>query len=356
MAAFSRGIGLGIGLSLTQRVVFSMAATTASKAHPERRVAREARVMMRGSPIVQAARNLHTVSARLHASRQAAHPTAKARVPPSAKPPARPAHALPPAKRPPTPPAAAAPAAALSHPSVVATKLAALGQPTVLYESPSHFWLRFSSLSAAAFLISNAGINYYINVMHPTPGLARWVPLAFAMVCLVSAGFGYLFLFASARIVRRITAVPTASLPASYLKPSSSARLSPTEEKARRALQASPVALECEVGGTLPLLGRKKVVVAPSEVLLPFKFAQAPASRAAGAPGDAKRRGAGGAFAGLRRGLTSEGFAPIMINGKRCKIDVLHGHVFDHGRALDILMPYRPAKFSNTWLDRVFKR
>lgn len=149
--------------------------------------------------------------------------------------------------------------------------------------------------------------------------------------------------------MRRITAVPTSSLPASYLK-GGKKNLSATEEKSLNALRASPVALECEVGGSIPLLGHRKLIAAPGKVQLPFKFEQAPVSK------NEHVKAFGGAAYSLRRGLTSEGFSPIMINGKRCKIDVLGGKVLDGGKALDVLMPYRPDKFSNTWVDRLLKR
>lgn len=345
MAAFSRGLGLG----LTQ-YIFSFAPKTASKTCFERPIGRLSHGI-HCSPILQAARNLQT-SARLHASKQAAQPKSKPRNPQPApsKPPARAEPAPSVEKRAPSP---LGKKKLLAHNadvvSAVAAKLAARGQPTILYQAPSHFWLRVSSLSAATFLISYAGINYYTTIAYPQPGLAWWVPVAFSLVCLVSAALGYLFLFASARIVRRITAVPTASLPASYLK--GGKKMTEAENKALNALQASPIALECDVGGTIPLLGHRKFIAAPSNVLLPFRFVQAPVSRAAeGRPSQA------GAISSLRRGLTSEGFSPIMINGKRCKIDVLYGQVFDHGKTLDVLMPYQPGKFSNTWLDRLLKR
>lgn len=344
MAALSRGLGLG----LTQQI-FSLAPKTASNNCLNRQMSTTSHAVRR-SPILQAARNLQT-SARLHASKEAAQAKPSPRVlqPAPSKQPIRAETAQSAAKK------SAAPLGKKKLQSInasvlssVTAELAARGQPTILYQSPSHFWLRFSSLSAATFLISYACINYYVTIAHPQPGLAWWVPVAFSLVCLVSACLGYLFLFSTARIVRRITAVPTSSLPASYLR--GGKKLTAVEEKSLNALRASPIALECEVGGTLPLLGRRKFVAAPSNVILPFKFEQAPLSRATAG------KVVGGALSGLRRGLTSEGFAPIMINGKRCKIDVFSGQVLENGKNLDVLMPYRPDKFSNTWLDRLLKR
>ncbi|CAN8097517.1 unnamed protein product [Discula destructiva] len=352
MAALSRGLGL----ALSQRI-FSFAPTTASKCCSERPMARVSHAVRR-SPIIQAARNLQT-SARLQASKRSV--PAK----PMSTPTAKPKQQVIQENRTPSPanntvnPAAEAPASASSGPlptaaripanasGAVANKLAARGRPTTIYKSASHFWLRFSSVSAAFFCIAYAGVNYYTNVMFPPPGLAWYVPLAYSLVCLFMGLVGYLFLISTARIVSRITAVPTASLPAAYLRPGR-AKMSLADEQALRALQASPIALECDVGGALPLLGNRKIVAAPSEVVVPFKWVQAPVSRGVVPPG--------GVFVGFRRGLLAEGFAPIMIKGKRYKIDVLTGKVFDHGRSPDHLMPYKPDKFSDTWLDRLLKR
>lgn len=340
MAAFSRGLGLG----LTQHI-FLMAPKTASNTCLQRPMSIISH-MARYNPILQAARNLQT-SARLHAAQP--NPKARARQPAPSKQPVCAGPALSPQNKKPGP--IGKKKIRLLNADLVTSitnELAARGEPTILYQSPSHFWLRFSSLSAAIFLISYAGINYYLTIAHPQPGLAWWVPVAFSLVCLVSACLGYLFLFSTTRIVRRITAVPTASLPASYLKGAKTP--TPAEKKALDALRASPIALECEVGGTLPFLGHRKFVAAPGKVVLPFRFVQAPVSR------NSDVKSAGGLLYGLRRGLTSEGFSPVKINGKRCKIDVLGGKVWDDGKTLDILMPYRPHEFSNTWVDRVLKR
>lgn len=335
MAAFSRGLGL----AMSQRI-FSFAPTIASKSCCSERPMSRVAHAVRCSPIIQAARNLQT-SARLQASRPKRQ---VARTDPAAPPTAKNAPAGPfkfspsPASRRPS-----------ISPSAVATKLAGLGRPTILYKSASHFWLRFSSVSAAAFCITYAGINYYTNVMYPPPGLSWYVPAAFAFLCFFVGVLGYLFLISTARIVRRITAIPTSSLPQAYLSPGR-ANMSSAEERSLRALQASPVALECEVGGTLPLLGTRKIVAAPSEVVTAFKWAQAPVSRGS-AP-----TGVGGAFVGVRRGLLAEGFAPILIKGGRYKVDVLTGKVFDHGKSPDLLMSYKPSAFTDTWMDRLLKR
>lgn len=351
MAAFSRGLGLGLGLGLTQRVFFNT--NPASMTLPERPMATISHAI-HSNFILRTAHNLQT-SARLHAAKKTTKQPTKQPTKPKSNPIPRPSTSKPP---PPTRPIPAPlsrgkPSPSPSRPSVskaldapspaliasVASELASRPKPTILYQSPSHFWLRFSCLTAAFFLIACAGINYISIIHYPVQGLSWWVPVSYSLVCLACIGLGYLFLISTARIVRRITAVPTLSLPPSH----------PRNSAVRSTTPRLPIVLECVVGGTMPFLGNRKLIVAPSDVLLPFKFVQAPVCQKKG-PGQ------GGLVYNLRRGLTSEGFAPIMIDGKRFKIDVLAGEVFDNGRTLDVLMPYSPEKFTNSWVDRLLKR
>lgn len=185
--------------------------------------------------------------------------------------------------------------------------------------------------------------------------------------------FGIWFLYSSAFIVRRITAVPTGLLPAAQLR-SAAAQAKGKPKGATRAeretaaaaaaaqLQAEcPVMLESEVSSLLPFLQPRKIVARPSEVLLPFKFSSLPMAKEAGGvvapppadgvigriarPFEALGRGTSGAFSGLRRGLLREGFAPIKVNGMRYKIDVTGGKLFEQGRVLDHVVAFRPERF-----------
>lgn len=351
MAAFSRGLGL----AMSQRI-FSFVPTTASKTCSERPMARVAQAIRR-SPILQAARNLQT-STRLQASKLKHQP--KSRAPPTTRPNtlARVEHGLAPAKHAtsPKPGARGAPQGAVSLPvasPAVAAKLAALGRPTILYQSTGHFWLRFSSIAAALFCTLYAGINYSANIMYPPPDLSKWIILAFACICLFMGGLGYLFFISTARIVRRITAVPTSSLPEAYLRPDtlSTSKMPEAEKAALRALQASPIALECEVAGTIPLIGDRRIVAALSEVFVPFEWQHTPLTTGAVAP-----TGIQGWFLSMRRGLLAEGFSPVMIKGQRYKIDILVGKIFDNGRTPQLLLPARGDQFTDTVLDRILKR
>lgn len=342
MAAFSRGLGL----AMSQRI-FTSTPTTASKTCSERPMARVAQAIRR-SPIIQAARNLQT-STRLQASNHPRSP--KPRTPSTTGPnkPARVTLGSPPAKQTYPPVSASLPVAS----PAAAAKLAALGRPTILYKSPGHFWLRFSSIAACLTSTLGAGVLYYLNVLYPPQDAPKWIFVSFALICATMIGMGFLFFISTARIVRRITAVPTSSLPEAYIRldAASTRKMSAAERTALEALQASPIALECEVTGMIPLVGNRRIVAATSEVFVPFKWQHAPVSR-----GEQLPTGLAGWFMSMRRGLLVDGFSPVMIKGQRYKIDVLGGKVFDHGRTPELLLPPRGDKLSDTTMDRILKR
>lgn len=268
-------------------------------------------------------------------------------------------------------PKATTPAAAAGAPSTAATKPGALalsvaerlaqrGERTVLYEGPSHFWLRASGLSASVFCMGYVGIHYYTIMVHPPEGLAWWVPHAFVPILLAMGYFGGHFAFSAANIVSSITAVPKGLLPRSYLT-GGAAKRSKQEERSLAALNASPVALEVSLSQMLPLLPPKKIVVAPEEVAFPFKMQSTPVGRGAmagtpvprrpegvmdkiAAPFEAFGRAVKRPLSGIVRGLTREGFAKIKVKDNKHKIDVTGGKVLDGGRILDHLVAYRPDR------------
>lgn len=271
-----------------------------------------------------------------------------------------------------TPPTPAEAASAASRPAgaalSVAQRLAQRGGRTVLYEAPSHFWLRASGLSASLFCMGYVGVHYSTIMAHPPEGLAWWVPHAFVPILLAMGYFSGHFALSTINIVSSITAVPRSSLPRSYLT-GGVAKKSVREERSLVALNASPVALEVAVTPLVPLLPPRKIVVAPEEVLLPFKMQSTPVGRAAAgavgagaleaprrdgdvmsriaAPFEALGRAVRGPFSGIVRGLTREGFAKIQIKGEKYKIDVLGGKLLDEGKILDHLVAYRPGRVSS---------
>lgn len=265
-----------------------------------------------------------------------------------------------------TPPTAAA-AVAAAKPSAVglsiAERLAERGERTVLYEAPSHFWLRASGLSASVFCMGYVGMHYWSIMVHPPEGLVWWVPHAFVPILLAMGYFSGHFALSTINIVKSITAVPRALLPRSYLT-GGVAKKSKQEERSLAALNASPVALEVAVTPLVPLLPPKKIVVAPEEVMLPFKMQSTPVGRGAGAVVAAPRRGGDvmdriaapfealgrafkGPFSGIARGLTRDGFAKIQVKGEKYKVDVLGGKALDDGKILDHLVAYRPDRISS---------
>ncbi|KAJ9154778.1 hypothetical protein NKR23_g2396 [Pleurostoma richardsiae] len=256
-----------------------------------------------------------------------------------------------------------------------AEQLAARGAPTVLYEAPSHFWLRLSAYGAGFFCTFYAIGNYWSIFLHPPVGLPWWVPHAFAVICVTMGAMGGWFLLSALNIVRVVRAVPVAALPGAKT-PAGAARWA-------KSLAGAPVALEVTLSRLLPLLPARKLLVAPAEVSLPFRMqatplaaAQAPAQGQAGrllsgrellqarkAEEEARKaarkydmdhlltapfrhlgQGLGGMWRGMRRALTREGFSKIMVKNKEYKIDVTSGWVLDHGRALDRLVTLKPKR------------
>lgn len=379
MATFSRGFGLGIGLS--QRLVL-LSPKTASYKCARQPISEYAIHAIRRSPIIQAARNLQT-SARLRAQKQTTPSTSRATAPKVSRTPFPPQETT--SRAPKTPSSWTR----TGTPPSVPERLAARGKPTVLYECPSHFWLHFSSFAAASFCIVYAVIHYWSFVANPPEGLAWWIPPGFALICIVMGLFGVWFLYSSAFIVRRITAVPTDLLTEAQLRvaaakakdrarPQNKARAkapgktsaADTVDQLQLRLQTRPIMLECEVSSLIPLLQPNKVVAAPNQVLLPFKFADLPMAKEAGnampppprgvigsiaRPFQALVRGVGDAFHGLRRGLLRNGFAPVRVKGMRYKIDVTGGKLFEKGRVLDHVVTYGPGSLhQSTWQEKVF--
>lgn len=311
--------------------------------------------------IIRATRAFET-SAYMHAKQKSTSAPAKQKqAPKKPTPPTLPYRPQPRA----TPPTAGA-AAAAAKPGAAALsaaeRLAQRGSRTVLYEAPSHFWLRASGLSASVFCMGYVGIHYWSIVAHPPEGLVWWVPHAFVPILLAMGYFSAHFALSTTNIVSSVTAVPRGMLPRSYLT-GGVAKKSKQEERSLVALNASPVALEVAVTPLVPVLPPKKIVVAPEEVVLPFKIQSTPVGRGAAQGPPVPRRGGGvmdkiaapfealgrafrGPFSGIVRGLTREGFAKIQVKGIGYKVDILGGKVLDEGKILDHLVAYRPDRTS----------
>ena len=232
-------------------------------------------------------------------------------------------------------------------------QLAARGR-TTLYEAPSHFWFRTSSLCAAAFCVSYTVYQYWSSYLHPPEGLAWWVPHAFGVICVFVAASGTYFAMGTLRIIRTIEAVPTVAeaLPRALL--------------GKPAAQRPPIYILVHTQRMVPFLPTKKQPFWPEQVRLPFRMTEAVAAARPALPSARDRllarqaereanekraqydrehlmtvpfrdgkRAAGTAWNGISRAFFREGFAKIELGAWKYKIDVTGGWALDDGRAID---------------------
>lgn len=238
-------------------------------------------------------------------------------------------------------------------------QLAARGR-TTLYEAPSHFWFRTSSLCAAAFCISYTVYQYWSTYLHPPEGLVWWVPYAFGVICVFMASVGTYFAMGTLRIVKTIEAVPAVAeaLPRALL--------------GKPAAQRPPIYIMVHTQRLVPFLPTKKLAYWPEQVRLPFRMTEAVAAARPAPPSardrllarqaereanekrakydrehlmtvpfrDAKRA-AGTAWQGIARAFFREGFAKIELAHWNYKIDVTGGWALDDGRAIDRVLSVR---------------
>lgn len=238
--------------------------------------------------------------------------------------------------------------------------LASKSQPTVLYEAPSHLWLRTSCFGAGIFCVSYTVVQYWSIYLHPPPGLGWWVPHAYGVVCMFMAGMGFWFATGAGGIVRRIRAMPATA----------EAVVKATKGTSVVASARPPLLVEVSTSRALPFVPDKRVCVPPSEITLPFRVSGLMAEwQAKGNPPrqsamqrlKAKReeaelkekkrkyemdhlmtapfRHAGSAMSsmweGVKRGLSREGFVKIRVKGIQYKFDVTAGWALDNGKAID---------------------
>jgi len=251
--------------------------------------------------------------------------------------------------------------------SSYAEQLAAKGR-VPLYEAPSHFWFRFSSISASIFCVSYTVYQYWSIYLNPPEGLSWWVPHAFGVVCLFMSGMGGWFLLGTSRIVRSIDAVSVASAMA---KCKDKGNGSLPRDLTMSLQTTSPIYLEIQTQRMMPLMPRKHINLWPEQLQIPFRVADAVTAREAGAitgqPQSLKARVKAERAAkearererqhtlnnimtapfrdakkatrimasGIARAFNREGFAKIKVNGSNYKFDISGGWAMDNGRALD---------------------
>ncbi|KAK0646158.1 hypothetical protein B0T16DRAFT_390642 [Cercophora newfieldiana] len=251
----------------------------------------------------------------------------------------------------------------------------ALKNRVTLYEAPSHFWFRLSSMTAAFFCITYTTYHYWSIYLNPPPDLDWWVPHAYGVICVFMASIGVYFALGTSRIVRSIDAVSVASLLASNKGklPKALAR------KAGSGAQ-SPIVIEVSTQRMVPFVPNKKILLWPDQVLLPFRMADAVAARslngapkppmslkaqleAARAEQEAKaaarkynmehimtapfrdaKKGFKAVWEGMARAFNREGFAKITLDNLNYKLDVSGGWAMDEGRAMDRILPIKQIK------------
>ncbi|CAK7237048.1 hypothetical protein SEUCBS140593_009826 [Sporothrix eucalyptigena] len=262
---------------------------------------------------------------------------------------------------------------------------------TLLYQAPSHFWFRATTLVAGFLTIAYTLANYWQVFVKPPEGLLWWVPHLFAVICGVMIAGGTYFLMGGFGIVRVIQAIPSARIEAISGKAAAATAARAVKDAGLAA--APPVFLEIEIGRVLPILPARKRYVLPENLVVPFRFASyglsgdmAPVAGVAGAgavgaaasgaasgnsvpvtgyervkahEAEQKRlaenreyemnhlmtapfrhagQGAQSAWSQIQRAFSREGFVSVLVNGDRQKLDVTGGWALENGRALDRLI------------------
>ncbi|KAK0623027.1 hypothetical protein B0T14DRAFT_515085 [Immersiella caudata] len=351
MASFSRGLGPQFILLVRQQAPCKCAATPQPASHILFRLSR--------SPL-----QAHTRSRLLQTAARSKTSVKGGPVPKSANKNAAPL--LAPAKGTPLP------SRIISYASQLALK-----NRVALYEAPSHFWFRFSSVSAAAFCIMYTTYQYWAVYLHPPEDLAWWVPHAYGAILVFMSCVGIYFGMGITRIVRSIDAVSVSSL------------LAANKGQLPKALvrdagvgtgTTSPIYIEVETQRVIPFLPRRKFLVWPDQVELPFRMADAVAAQSAGAASNAPmtlkqqveaqraerdrkaeerkynmehlmtspfrdaKKGFKVMWEGMARAFHREGFAKVDIGGTFYKLDVTDGWAMDQGRAMDRVLPIKQIK------------
>ncbi|KAI8966834.1 hypothetical protein F5Y11DRAFT_5557 [Daldinia sp. FL1419] len=249
-------------------------------------------------------------------------------------------------------PTAPSPAKTVQPPLLsFAQKLADKSSPTTLYEAGPQKVFLFSSYTAGVFFIGAAAINIIVNVYSLPEGLHWIVSVGFGAMGLLLAAAGTRFALMPAGMIRSIKVLPARSLKA------------PSQAAKANASGNVPVRLEIEVRRSVPIPGLplRRIQVDPNDVVMkaPLYNRKAPMSEyekmlqkkqeelrrkqereyemnhLMTAPFRHGKQVFGQLFRSFRRGLTGEGFAPIIVNGVKYKLDITAAYVLEEGRALD---------------------
>ncbi|RYP56876.1 hypothetical protein DL771_011518 [Monosporascus sp. 5C6A] len=239
-----------------------------------------------------------------------------------------------------------------------AQNLASKSTPTILYEAAPQRAFLISSYAAGLFGVTAGGINLWFNVYNVPDGTSFWVSYVFGAVGFMMAALGTRFAMMPASIVRSITLLPAAAAATTAQSAKAGAGAA-----AKATSAARPVLLEVKARRTspFPFVPLKRMRVEPQQVVMKTrlftpKTEHSPYEKMAMKREEERRRkeaqqyerdhlmtapfrhgawAAGTIFAGIRQGLTGEGFVPIEVNGAKYKLDVTGAYALEDGRALD---------------------
>ncbi|KAI1777898.1 hypothetical protein F4818DRAFT_328963 [Hypoxylon cercidicola] len=232
-----------------------------------------------------------------------------------------------------------------------AQQLAEKSTATTLYEAEPKRIFLFSSYMGGLFCATAAAANIWINVYNIPDGTHQVVQVGMGLVGILMAGFGTRFALMPAGIIRSIKVLPargTKSPGPAGLGVSSVVGPVRLEIEARRNLpfpfiplrrfQADP----SDIVMKAPMYSRKtapseyeKMQMKQEEEARRKKEREYEMNHLMTAPFRHTGQAIAKIFAALRRGLTGEGFAPIMIGGVKYKLDITSAYALQEGRALD---------------------
>ncbi|KAI6090407.1 hypothetical protein F4821DRAFT_30178 [Hypoxylon rubiginosum] len=233
-----------------------------------------------------------------------------------------------------------------------AQELADKATATTLYEAEPKRIFLFSSYMGGLFCATAAGINIWFNVFNVPEGTPQVVQVGMGLVGILMAAFGTRFALMPAGSIRSIRVLPSRGVrvpgPAGLGVSSVVAPPVRLEIEARRNVPFPFVPLrrfQADPNDAVmkaPLFSRK---TAPSEhekmLMKQEEEARLKAEREyemnhlMTAPFRHAGQAVSKVFSSLRRGLTGEGFAPIIIGGVKYKLDITSAYVLEEGRALD---------------------
>ncbi|KAI1766366.1 hypothetical protein GGR53DRAFT_486485 [Hypoxylon sp. FL1150] len=233
-----------------------------------------------------------------------------------------------------------------------AQQLADKPTATTLYEAEPKRIFLFSSYMGGFFCATAAGINIWFNVFNVPEGTNQVVQVGMGLVGILMAAFGTRFALMPAGVIRSIKVLPSRGV-----------RLPGSSGMGVSTVVAPPVrlAIEARRNVPFPFVPLRRFEADPNDVVMKAPMfnrkatpsehekllmkqeeeARLKAQRAyemnhlMTAPFRHAGQGASTVFSSLRRGLTGEGFAPIIIGGVKYKLDITSAYALEDGRALD---------------------